>query len=322
MGMYGKVILSIMIIVFSAILHQLLTHTEYFIDPVRVISTKKPYIQPKMCEVLVNGLEEDDGQKRVMEKKLQNVRNDGKHFRYFNKKDKFFDNKSAYCYVDTFDYTKPDGAPQCDKTNALYNFSMFKSVDMGAVLEDGEAVPRQVCIAEIDKNNVFNGDVQRFSSLVNNFDNTLILEQVSDCRTALLDKNAQYNTLLDEHTQLQMAADNLLVSQEECAAQKSQYIQQSTLLSAALESSDGNVVLVDMNDAAKRITLSTDGTQNAIDVPVSFTVGYAYIPSGFALRFLKNDGTFVIFDRMTSTYPLVDKAASADLKTVYLIRKQ
>jgi len=318
---YEKIILSSLIIVFSAILHQLLTRTEYFFDPVRVTSTKKPPIKPKMCEVLINGLEEDDGQKRVMEKKLQSVRNDGKHFRYFNKKDKFFDNKSAYCYVDTFDYKRPDGAPQCDKSNAIYNFSMFKNVDMGAVLESGEAVPRQVCIAEIDRDKVFNDDVQRFATLVNNFDNTLILEQVSDCRTALLDKNAQYNTLLDEHTQLQNAADNLLVSQEECAAQKSLYIQKSTLLSAALESSAGNVVLVDLNDAAKRITLSTDGSENSIDIPISFSVGYAYVPAEFALRLLKNDGTFIIFDRATATYPIVDTVASADLKTVYLIRK-
>lgn len=313
----------ITVLLFSTLIYILLTHsTETFAEPVRAVSANFHSTPPRACDAIINGLMDDNGQKRIMERKLQAVKNDGKNFRYFNDPKKAFDNNSTYCYVNTFDYTTPDGAPKCDKSHPIYNFSMFKSVNMGAVLEDSASVPRQVCIFEVDKNNnVFSGDAKQFATLVNNFDNAAILQQVNDCKSSLSEKTTQYNTLLDEHTNLMDHANKLLVSQEECSTLQNKYIQQSTLLAAALEASDGKVVLVDTSDEKKRIVMSTDGTQNTIEIPVAFNMAYAYVPSGIALRFENSDGTFTIYDRSTSTYPLVDSSLVSDLKSVSLIRK-
>jgi hypothetical protein len=296
--------------------------TEPFIEAPRVSLNTEQQVNSTdktSCKVLVDAIQNDEVLKNVMAKKLVAVRNDGDSFRYFNDKNVTFNANRDYCYVSTFDYVKQDGAPVCDKSIPTYNFKMVEDVQMGAVMENGDKLPRQVCIMKLSRPAVNSSDVRQFSNHVNNFDNRIVMDKVDECTKALNEKSNQYNTLMDEHKKLQEQANKSMDAERQCSSQTNSFVHQNTLLNAAVMAAIDNIVIIDSHNIQSQLIIKISMGFKSVDIPSTFNIGYIYMPEYFKVKIIRNDGSFTVIDRTTSSYPMVETKMGENVKKIEVI---
>lgn len=293
--------------------------TEEFVQIQTISATNTP-ADLSMCSSLMSKMDENDESKGTLSKKVSLVKNDGSHFRYFNDDKKTFDGQNyEYCYVNVFDQNRPDGAPPCSKSQPQYQFPMIQSVEMGAVQEPGKTVPQQVCIMELNPKKVLGSDVREFAKLVDTFESKNMASQVQGCQSDLKDTNVKYSLLLDEYHRMQGELNTLYVEQEQCAAQKSQFLQQNVLLNAAAEAGQGVAVLIDTRESYSRLSFDVSYGTKPHAIAETFRIAYVFLPKGYRIRFIKANGVFVDFDGKSPGYPLVDPKMSDQVTSVRFI---
>lgn len=302
--------------------NSLVRHSVELFEVNRNPSTLTANGNPYICSVLTNAASDDEVQKSLLEKKVTQVKNDGLNFRYFNNSEKPFDSdKYQYCYVNTFEQVKPDGAPPCNMNQPQYRFPMVNSVNVGAVMEPGKAVPRQVCIMEIDPKKVFSRDVLQFSNLVNNFDSKHMIEKVEACESQLQASDAKYNSLSDEYQRMSEELKTLYVQQEQCLSDKALFLQNNTLLNAENEAATGMAVLIDTKHAYSRLSFDVSFGSKQYDIPTSFEIAYVFLPPNYKARLFKEDGVFFDFTHEASSYPRIDAKIAESVTGIRFISK-
>lgn len=300
---YTLLSLAVMTIVYYELLRQMQTH-ESFAQADRISTTSS--VTPDItCKSITEKITGNDSLQGIMSRKVLQVRNDGQNFRYFNDKTKTFNNDSQYCYVNTFDYLDKVTPPSCDKTDPTYNFAMIKDVQLGAVQEKGDVVPKQVCIMELDPIKANQPDVLQFSSMVNEFDNKSIVDSIEQCQSDLDQRTQQYKSLMEANHDLDKRNKELFASLEQCTAQTDMYLNQNTILSAEVQAHN-KVVLVDSYKLSRQIVIDIDLGVKTFAIPQEFQIGYAFMPYGYKLKIIRSDGAFQTIDRSTLNYPRVD----------------